>query len=193
MKKKETAKERILRTGSDLFYREGVRAVGIDRIIEESGVAKASFYRNFATKDDLIVEYLEQYYHVFMKPFEEAGKRYPEDSVEQLYYLVECLGARVEQPGYRGCPFLNAAVEFPDKNHPSQERVITYHRETQRNLSLIAERAGAGEPETLSAQLMMLFNGALMTAYLDRTSYHTDYFRSAAKLLIKRQISLIVE
>ncbi|MCM3337823.1 TetR/AcrR family transcriptional regulator [Paenibacillus sp. MER TA 81-3] len=189
MKKKETAKERILRAATDLFYREGVRAVGIDRIIEESGVAKASFYRNFATKDDLVVAYLEQFYHLFMKPFVEAEERYPEAPVEQLHYLVECLGARMEKPGYRGCPFLNAAVEFPDISHPSHEPVVMYHREMRHNLLLIAERAGAREPETLSAQFMMLFNGALMSAYLERDSYNPDNFRSAAKLLIKQQIS----
>ncbi|MFU1795780.1 TetR/AcrR family transcriptional regulator [Paenibacillus azoreducens] len=188
MEKKETAKERILRTASDLFYREGVRAVGIDRIIEESGVAKASFYRNFETKDDLVVAYLKQYYDVLMKPFDDAGKRHPENPVEQLYDLIESLGARVEMPGHRGCPFLNAAVEFPDPDHPSHEMVFKYHRETQRNISQIAERAGIRDPETLAAQLVMLFNGALMSAYLDRATYNFADFQSAARLLVNQRL-----
>ncbi|MFU1796071.1 TetR/AcrR family transcriptional regulator [Paenibacillus azoreducens] len=187
MKKKETAKERILRTATELFYKEGVRAVGIDRIIEESGVAKASFYRSFATKDDLVVAYLEKYYHAFMKPFEEAEQRHPESPLDQLYEVIESLSSRIEQPGYRGCPFLNTAVEFPDENHLSHEPVVTYHREMRRRLKEIAERAGAKDPDALSAQLLMLFNGALMSAYLERASYIPDHFRNAAKLMIEQQ------
>ncbi|MCG7410232.1 TetR/AcrR family transcriptional regulator [Paenibacillus sp. ACRRX] len=186
--KKETAKTRILRVASHLFYREGVRAVGIDRIIAESGVAKASFYRNYATKDDLVVAYLEQFYDAFMKPFDEAKAHNPEDPIKQLYDLVECLGARIEKPGYRGCPFANTAVEFPNPDHPTCEIVKRYHRDTRHNLALAAKRAHATEPDILSDQLLMLFNGALITAYLDRASYNAEHFLHAAKLLIQQQL-----
>ncbi|EPY07308.1 TetR family transcriptional regulator [Paenibacillus alvei TS-15] len=186
--KKETAKERILRKATELFYKEGIRAVGIDRIIAESGVAKASFYRNFATKDDLVVAYLERYYRLFMIPFEESEQRDPGAPLNQLYDVMERLSSRIEQPGFRGCPFLNTAVEFPDENHPSHEPIMIYHREMKRHMQEMAERAGAKDPETLSAQLMLLFNGALMSAYLERTSYIPGNFLSSAKLLIKQQI-----
>ncbi|WP_339321210.1 TetR/AcrR family transcriptional regulator [Paenibacillus sp. FSL W8-0194] len=188
MQKKETAKERILRTAIKLFYREGVRAVGIDRIIEESGVAKASFYRNFATKDDLVVAYLERCNEELMKPFEEAKRRHPDAPLHQLYDVVDSLGARSEQPGYRGCPFLNTAVEFPDENHPTQQPIATYHLEMRRRLRELAERAGAQDPETLSAQLLMLYNGAMMSAYLERAAYVPDHFLGAAKRLIDQQM-----
>ncbi|WP_028544868.1 TetR/AcrR family transcriptional regulator [Paenibacillus taiwanensis] len=187
--KKETAKTRILRVASYLFYREGVRAVGIDRIIAESGVAKASFYRNFATKDDLVVAYLEQFYDTFMKPFDEVKARHPEEPVKQLYELIESLGARIDTPGYRGCPFANTAVEFPNPDHPTYEIVMRYHTDTRHNLALAAEQAKAAEPNTLADQLLMLFNGALITAYLDRASYSSEHFAHAAKLLIQHQLT----
>lgn len=86
MEKKETAKERILRTADELFYREGVRAVGIDRIIHESGVAKASFYRSFATKDELVASYLELRRLQFLENIEHARKEHPESSLDQLFF-----------------------------------------------------------------------------------------------------------
>jgi len=186
--KKETAKERILRTAVRLFYREGVRAVGIDRIIEESGVAKASFYRNFATKDDLVVAYLERCKEALMKPFEEAARRHPEAPLDQLYEVVDRMAERSEQPGYRGCPFLNTAVEFPDESHPSQRPIATYHQEMRRRLGEMAGQAGAKDPEALSAQLLMLYNGAMMSAYLERAAYIPEHFLRAAKRLIQQQI-----
>ncbi|WP_025850028.1 TetR/AcrR family transcriptional regulator [Paenibacillus ehimensis] len=186
MEKKASAKERILRVASVLFYQEGVRAVGIDRIIEESGVAKASFYRNFATKDDLVVAYLEQFYKRHMEEIEEAKRRYPENPVEQLYVVLECVSARMEKPGYRGCPFLNAAVEFPDANHPVHERVTAYHKETYGKIAEIAKHAGAADPEAFAAQLTILFNGSLMTAYLERPNSNSGHLRHAAAFLFEK-------
>ncbi|MDR0267790.1 TetR/AcrR family transcriptional regulator [Paenibacillus sp.] len=187
VKKNETAKERIVRTASVLFYTEGIRAVGIDRIIEEAGVAKASLYRNFATKDDLVVAYLERFNQLILKSFLEAEQRYPESPLDQLYDVLEKLIARFELPGYRGCPFLNTAVEFPDADHPSHGPIEMYHREMRFKLKQLAEWAGLKEPETLSAQLLMLYNGAHMSAYLERSAYDPKDFRSAAKLLIEQQ------
>ncbi len=186
MEKKTSAKERILRVASVLFYQEGIRAVGIDRIIEESGVAKASFYRNFATKDGLVVAYLERFSQWHMEEIEEAKRRYPENPAGQLYYVLDCVGARMEKPGYRGCPFLNAAVEFPDANHPVHERVTAYHKETYGILAEMAKRAGAADPEALAAQLIILINGSLMTAYLARPNSNSEHFRHAAAFLFEK-------
>ncbi|MBW7454871.1 TetR/AcrR family transcriptional regulator, partial [Paenibacillus sepulcri] len=116
LEKKRTAKERILATASELFYREGIRAVGIDRIIEESDVAKASFYRSFSTKDDLIVAYLQERGRLGRERVKEAELLHPDSVKEQLYMLLRQLVERMRQTGFRGCAYMNAVVEFPDED-----------------------------------------------------------------------------
>ncbi|CAG7632979.1 hypothetical protein PAESOLCIP111_03434 [Paenibacillus solanacearum] len=186
--KKESAKERILRVASDLFYREGIRAVGIDRIIAESGVAKASFYRNFATKDELIVAYLEQRHSRSMGNVEEAKRKHPDSPADQLYTLVAGLAERLGRYENRGCPFLNTAIEFPDTDHPGYRKAVECREELWKAVEVIARQAGARDPVELVAHMRMLSSGAIMISYMNRTS-QSEPFLSAARLLIERQFA----
>ncbi|WP_248927836.1 TetR/AcrR family transcriptional regulator [Paenibacillus hamazuiensis] len=189
MDKKETAKERILRVASDLFYREGIRAVGIDRIIAESGVAKASFYRNFATKDDLIVAYLDSRESFNTIGLEEAAKRYPDSPIDQLLFLVDDFAARLQAEGFRGCPFINTIVEFPDEDHPGHRKALESRNERWRKVTDIARQAGARDPEELTAQLRMLSSGATIGAYMLKSAFRTESYVKAARLLIEHQLT----
>ncbi|MCD1259995.1 TetR/AcrR family transcriptional regulator [Paenibacillus athensensis] len=188
MEKKETAKERILRAAGDLFYREGMRAVGVDRIIAESGVAKASFYRNFATKDDLIVAYLEQRHARNMDNLQEALRRYPNDPLEQLRFLIRRLIERMQSPDYRGCAFMNTSVEFPELEHPGHQVAVGRRNELWTAIREIAGRTRARDPEELTGQLSMLSSGAMMVAYMNREAFNYEYFEHAAQTLIDRQV-----
>jgi len=188
MEKKETAKEKILRVASDLFYREGIRAVGIDRIILESGVAKASFYRSFATKDDLVVEYLDYRHNLSMSNLERARLKYPESPNRQLRFLMEDVVERMKKPDYRGCPFMNTAVEFPEADHPGHARAVQARNELFGGIAEIARAAGAKDPVELAEQLRILYSGAIMVAYMNKTDFKPEYFAIAAQTLLDKQL-----
>lgn len=188
MAKKESAKDRILQVAEDLFYREGIRAVGIDRIIAESGVAKASFYRSFATKDDLIAEYVEQKHVRSMGRIEEAKSRHPGDPIAQLIYLFRETAERMRQSGFRGCPYINTLVEFPDPTHPAHLRVIESRREVWGLVREIAREAGARDPAALAEQLQMLYSGAMVIAYMKKSAFNCEHFYNAALTLIANEV-----
>lgn len=182
--KKESARDRILRVASELFYMEGIRAVGIDRIIKESGVAKASFYRSFATKDDLAVAYLDARDELKLDRLETLKKLYPDSAQEQLYALIRDVSKQMKMPDYRGCPFLNAAVEFPDQDHPAHVKLLDIQRRFWSRVQEIAQEGAARQPEELTAQLRMLYEGFVMKRYVDKSEHDGEYFRKAAELLL---------
>jgi AcrR family transcriptional regulator len=188
MEKKESAKDRILHVASELFYHEGIRAVGIDRIIAESEVAKASFYRNFATKDDLVVAFLEQRHKRSLARVIDAKTNHPNEPIEQLRYLFASMAARMKQADFRGCPFLNTVVEFPNPDHPGHKKAVTCRQELWVDVIQMARDAGATNPEELAAQLEVLYNGAVMMAYVHKSFYNPDHFYKAALLMIKDQV-----
>ncbi|MFM1652250.1 TetR/AcrR family transcriptional regulator [Brevibacillus sp. B_LB10_24] len=188
MKNKLSARERILQVASDLFYQEGVRAVGIDRVIEESGVAKASFYRNFPSKDDLIVQYLEEREGLSLKRMEEAAQRHPDSPKRQLLAMLESLAERMNQPEYRGCPFMNVVVEFPDSDHPGHQKAIQSRQELWEKIEEVTRKCGAKNPRELTAQLRILCSGALMVSYVDKSAYKQEDFLRAARILIEEQM-----
>lgn len=188
MEKKETAKERILRTADELFYREGVRAVGIDRIIHESGVAKASFYRSFATKDELVAAYLELRRLQFLANIEHARKEHPESSLDQLFFLMDYLAERMKRPAYRGCALMNTIVEFPETEHPNHVKALASRSDIWGEVALLAKEAGLSNPHEFSEQLRMLWSGAAMVAYMNKAEFRPESFSDAAKALINSHL-----
>lgn len=189
MEKKETAKERILRVADELFYREGVRAVGIDRIIQESGVAKASFYRNFSTKDDLVVAYLELHRERVMAHIAHARQKFPDSVLAQLRYLMEYIAQRMLRPSYRGCAFMNTAVEFPETDHPGHMKALVSRNDVWDHVEEMAAEAGLHKPRELADQLRMLWSGAAMVAYMNKAEFKPELFSDAANALIDNQLA----
>src|SRR5215470_1270367 len=154
------ARERILAAVDELFYRDGVRAVGVDAVIEHAGVNKMSLYRNFASKDDLIAAYVEDKNRQYWSWWDQVMQRHGPDSRRQLLGLFEELQARISRKGYRGCPFVNIAAELSDASHPARRVVALNKRELKRRLSALAEAAGAKTPDELADSLMLLMDGA---------------------------------
>ncbi|MFD1954228.1 TetR/AcrR family transcriptional regulator [Paenibacillus thailandensis] len=189
--KRESAKERILRVADELFYREGVRAVGIDRIIMESGVAKASFYRNFPTKDDLVVAYLELHRQRSLGHIEHARQQHPESVPEQLRYLMEYVGERMKRPGYRGCALMNTAVEFPEPGHLCHAKALESRKDVWDRVAEMTKEAGFPDYRELTEQLRMLWSGAVMVAYINHAEFKPEMFSEAAKKLIDGQLALL--
>ena len=156
-------RERVLSTASDLFYRHGVRAVGVDLVVAEAGVAKTSLYRHFRTKDDLIAAFLQREDEDFWRVWDQVAARHAGDAAGELDAHLDWIGKRVARPGYRGCPQLNVAAEFPQADHPARRVATTHKLELRRRLRGIAEGLGACDPDQLAAQLSLLVNGAFVS------------------------------
>jgi AcrR family transcriptional regulator len=157
-------RERILGAAGALFYRHGIRAVGVDAIAEAARTNKMTLYRHFASKDELVAEYLR----VSAKDADSCWARFaqahPGDAPAQLRAWLEEMAAHVASNDERGCPLVNAAVELPDKEHPAR-RVIEEHMIAQRaRLVALCGAAGLDEPDLLADELYLLLEGARVTA-----------------------------
>ena len=178
-------RERILETASGLFYREGVRAVGVDLVVAEAGVAKTSLYRHFRTKDDLIAAFLEREDKDFWRTWDEVTEQHRDDPSGELQAHMDWIAERVGRPKYRGCPQLNVAAEFPQAEHPAR-RVATAHKlELRRRLLEIAQRMGVARSEELAGQLAVLINGAFVSTPILSQTEAKDLLRRAALALVE--------
>src|SRR3954454_25003901 len=110
------AAERILAVARDMFYRVGIRAVGVDEIVRQAGVTKPSLYRSFPSKDELAASYLRAYELEFWERFDHAVAEHPGDPRKQIVRFLSGVGRRAVKPDYRGCGMTNAAVEYPEHN-----------------------------------------------------------------------------
>lgn len=177
-------KERILETASELFYRMGVRAVGVDLVVSRADVAKTSLYRHFGTKDDLIAAFLEREDADFWRHWDQVTERHRDDPRAELDAHLDWIGKRVGRANYRGCPQINVAAEFPDMNHPARKVAAAHKREMRRRLRSIAERLGVDRPDELAGQLAVLINGAFVSAQMFEPGEATPLLRQAAHSLI---------
>src|SRR5260370_5070077 len=115
-----SARERILARASELFYREGIRAIGVDTVVEQSGVSKTSLYRLFDSKDALIAAFAAEKDRLFWAWWDRVEEQHADDPRSLLEPLLSGIAQRIGHSAYRGCPFLNLATEFPDDNHPGR-------------------------------------------------------------------------
>ena len=177
-------REKILETASNLFYRQGVRAVGVDLVVKEAGVAKTSLYRHFSTKDDLIAAFLDREDADFWGHWDSVAQTYQGAPREELEAHLDWIGARAGRPGYRGCPQINVAAEFPEEEHPARRVAAAHKRELRRRLTVIAEGLGAPSPKMLGGQLAVLINGAFVSSSIFEPEEAPALLRQAADALI---------
>lgn len=179
-------RERILETASGLFYRRGVRAVGVDLVVEEAGVAKTSLYRHFRTKDELIAAFLAREDEDFWSTWDRVAEREQYDAARELEAHLEWIAEHIGRPHYRGCPQLNVAAEFPDRDHPARKVAAAHKRELRRRLEGIAARLGVPDPDELGGQLSLLINGAFVSSQVLSPGEATHLLRGSAQALIAR-------
>ncbi|MBN3858338.1 TetR/AcrR family transcriptional regulator [Paraburkholderia sp. Ac-20340] len=153
------AQEQLLLAADELFYQEGVRAVGVEAVVERAGVNKMSLYRQFSSKDDLVVAYLKRCDVRFFERFEASVAKHPGDAAKQLLQCFVDLAQRASTPEYRGCPFVNVAAEFPDVEHPARRSVIDNKTQLMARLNEMARAAQAGDPASLADELALLVEG----------------------------------
>lgn len=180
-------KQRVLDTADRLFYAEGVRAVGIDRIIADSGIAKASFYRFFASKDVLIAEWIG------MRDL--AWRNWLEDSVSMLspqpagrpLAVFDALYARFRKPDFRGCAFTSTIIELSSLAHPAAQAARRHKHAVIAMLEHYLDQAGhAGAPQ-LARDFMLLIDGALVTAVREESPEVALQARRLAARLLRPQ------
>ncbi len=152
--------EKVLATASRLFYANGVRAVGMEWIVAESGVAKTSVYRHFHTKDALVAAFLEHEDREFWRQWDGIVAAAPNNPKAELMSLLDWIGKRVSRAGYRGCPQINVAAEFADPEHPARKIRRQHKAEMFKRLRDIVGRIGVTRPDDTAVQLALLIDGA---------------------------------
>ncbi|MGH8178201.1 MAG: TetR/AcrR family transcriptional regulator [Steroidobacter sp.] len=160
----ESVRERILNTARELFYRDGARAVGVDTVVAQSGVAKTSLYRWFPSKDALIVAVLEEEAKDRWAGWDYNALRIPANPRELLRAQLAGIARFVSSQKYRGCPFMNVTVEFADPQHPARAVARDVMEELRRRLRAIVDQIGVRNPSELTEQLLMLVDGAFSSA-----------------------------
>jgi AcrR family transcriptional regulator len=181
------ARARILDTATRLFYARGLRAVGVDTIIAESGVAKATFYKHFPAKDDLVVAYLDRVDEAWTGQLRAAAEAAGPAPADQLVGLFGALDSACRRDGYRGCGFINAAAESApgtvahDRTVAHKQRVLAWLRD-------LAADAGATRPDGLARSLALLLDGALSSGALDADPEAVEVARDTARSLVRQAL-----
>jgi AcrR family transcriptional regulator len=161
---KTPPRERILAAASDLFYRQGIRAVGVETIAEAAGTNKMTLYRHFDSKDELVAEYLRRLAAASDRFWGELEETYPGDACAQLRAWLKSVGEHIIDADQRGCALANAAIEIPEKGHPARRVVEAFKQQQRDRLVALCRQAGANEPELLADELFLLLEGARVCA-----------------------------
>lgn len=159
---KTRVRDRIMRTATELFYQRGIRAVGVDTIANEAGTNKMSFYRSFASKDDLVAEYLREEERDAWSHWDEAMAAHAGNPRAQIEALFDMLVSSSCKDDSRGCALANAAVEITETGHPGRPVIEKYKSEMRRRFRELAEEMRARDPSALGDALMLLWEGSYL-------------------------------
>lgn len=159
-------RERILAAASELFYADGLHAVSADRVIARAEITKVTFYRHFRSKDDLLVAYLERRAAFERDAITGAQQAVGDDPLATFDALAAGIGEMSCQPGFRGCPFINAAAEYSDPTHPVRQVVDAHRRWFRDEVAALLGDLGVTDVETAATEAVMLRDGAMVTGYL---------------------------
>ena len=181
------ARQRILETADRLFYQDGVRAVGIDRIIAQAGVAKMSLYKHFPSKDNLILAVLKYREEGVLEFFRSAMERHGKKTNNPLRAFFAALKECFETPGFRGCAFQNAAAELADPAHPGTEFVRGHKRRFSEFLRGLVEETVGKAAARVAPAVALLVEGAVVTAVIQGTPDAADVARDAALKLVSEE------
>jgi AcrR family transcriptional regulator len=179
----QPARERILDTAFRLFYARGPRGVGVDTVIAESGVAKATLYKHFPRKDDLVLAYLDKVDQTWFGQLRAAARAAGDDPREQMVGMFDALAAACRRPGYHGCAFINSAAES-ESGSDVHARTVEHKNVVRVWVADLARRAGAADPDQLARQLTLLIDGALSSGVLDADPASPAAAKAAAHTLV---------
>jgi AcrR family transcriptional regulator len=157
-------RERILSASAELFYRHGIRAVGVEAIAEAAGTNKMTLYRHFSSKDELVAEYLRQSANAADACWARFAQAHPGDALAQLCAWLEEMARHLSAPQERGCALANAAIELPERDHPARRVIEDFKKAQRTRLVRLAEEAHLSDPEILADELHLPLEGARVTA-----------------------------
>ena len=160
-------REHVLDVASRLFYEKGVRNVGIDEIIKESGVARMTLYNNFGSKDQLVKEYLNRTSERFLAEYRDKIENAATEPRDRLVAALSVLDEWFSSPDFRGCWITNATVEMPKHDGPVREARESYHAALRELFLDLARDAEVSDPEELVEQLLVIQRGAIISALLE--------------------------
>ncbi|MFD4248895.1 TetR/AcrR family transcriptional regulator [Amycolatopsis thermoflava] len=186
------ARSRLLGTASRLFYAEGLHSVGIDRIVAEAKVTRATLYRHFPSKDDLVVAYLtgaDELIRAQIDTVRQAGHS-PADTVRAV---AETIAEGIRSDGFRGCAFLNAAAEYPAPDHPVHRAVLTHRQWFLNTITELMADAGETEPEPHARHFVMLRDGAMAAGCLADPAAVCETFLLGVEGILKYRDAPVVD
>lgn len=178
-------RDELVRMALQAFYRNGFHATGMDMLVAETGISKTSMYKHFRTKEDLILAVLrlrdEQFRNWLYRRMEELAAT----PRQQLIAMFDALAEWFDETGYRGCMFIKASSEYQDASHAIHKQSADHKRMLESHITELAESAGLEEPNLLARQLLLLKEGAIVTAHLG----HTENPARDAKMVAERLVS----
>ncbi|WP_229073259.1 TetR/AcrR family transcriptional regulator [Actinoplanes sp. DH11] len=169
------ARSRLLETAIRIFYAEGIHAVGVDRIIAEATVTRATFYRHFPGKEDLVTTYLREVHRMDREAIDAIVAAVPEP-VGALRSVADSIVRNIRSPGFRGCAFLNAAAEYPDSAHPVHQEIIAHRQWFLDTLTALIARVAEDSSDAAARHFVMLRDGAMAAGCLFDPDLVTETF-----------------
>lgn len=173
----------VLAVAEELFYTDGIRATGIDKVAATAGVAPTTLYRLFASKDDLVAAYLEQGREQYLASLD-RGLSIPGTPAERLLGAFDEQAASVAPDGFRGCPFLMALAEFPDPSHPAHVTAVRTKAEVRSRLRAVVGELGGPDPDRLTDQLVLVMEGVYATIQAFGPAGPAEQARAVAELIL---------
>ena len=180
-------RDHLIDTALNLFYAQGYHATGIDEVIEVAGVAKMTLYNNFASKDDLLLAALQRRDEHFRSGLVEAVEASGDDVRDQLLTVFDVLDDFIHDLEFHGCMFVNISAEFAEHDHPIHQAAAAHKRIMTDYLAELAESGGIDDPRRLAEQLMVLFDGTIVTAQVSGPG-SIDATRAVAEGLIDNAV-----
>lgn len=176
-------RDELVREALEIFYREGFHATGMDRLVAETGISKTTMFKHFRSKEELILAVLrlrdQNFRNWLFRRMAKVGA--PRD---QLLAMFDALSEWFAEPGFRSCMFIKAASEYPDPSNPIHAQAAEHKRLLFLQLEKIAAQAGADDPAALARALLLLKEGAIVTAHLGHEANPAEDAKSAAAVLI---------
>jgi AcrR family transcriptional regulator len=169
--REESGRERVSRAAYELFSRDGVRAVGVDAVITRAGTAKMTLYRNFPSKDDLILDFLQRRERIWTQEWLQVeSRRRGATPQEQLLAIFDIFSEWFEKPDFEGCPFLTTMIEVSDREHPVYQAAVSHLANIRVYIEDLAREAGIGDPGSFARKWHILMKGSIMAAHEGDTS-----------------------
>lgn len=180
----QKTRQHILEVVTNLFYKKGIRAIGVDTVVAEAGIAKMTLYQHFKTKDDLILAFLEHWKSLWREKLiaQIEQSKTPEEKLLAIFDVTsqECH----EFPAFRGCALMNTAIELADTDHPAHKAAMQSRTELRKVLTQLANAANIQNPENLANQLLIIYEGAILSAWLQKRPAALQEAKEMASLCI---------